>query len=83
MHQREGTPWVWIEGAGGFPYAYWVFNPVPEPKFGKNRLHWDVTLADASVDNLVSLGATVIRVKDEEIGWTVKADPEGNEFCAF
>jgi hypothetical protein len=25
----------------------------------------------------------VLRHKDDEIGWTVMADPEGNEFCAF
>ena len=26
---------------------------------------------------------TVLRERDDEIGWTVLADPEGNEFCAF
>ena len=28
-------------------------------------------------------GATVLRERDEDIRWTVLADPEGNEFCAF
>jgi predicted enzyme related to lactoylglutathione lyase len=28
-------------------------------------------------------GATVLRPCDEEISWTVMADPEGNEFCVF
>ena len=32
---------------------------------------------------LVPAGATVLRAQDDEIGWTVLADPEGNEFCAF
>ena len=49
----------------------------------KNRMHWDVSLADASVADLVGLGCTVVRARDSEISWTVLADPEGNEFCAF
>ena len=28
-------------------------------------------------------GARVLRPADEEIRWTVMADPEGTEFCAF
>ncbi len=81
--QREGESFAWVEGAAGFPWAYWVFNPVPEPKTVKNRVHWDVTLQDASLDDLVAAGASVVRAKDDEIRWTVMADPEGNEFCAF
>jgi hypothetical protein len=60
------------------------FVPVPEPKTVKNRIHWDVTLTPgSSVADLVAAGATVLRARDDEIGWTVLADPEGNEFCAF
>jgi glyoxalase superfamily protein len=55
--------------------------PVPEPKTVKNRIHLDVTTG--SVDDLVAAGATVLRAKDDEIGWAVLADPDGNEFCAF
>ena len=58
-----------------------VFVPVPEPKTVKNRIHWDVDTAD--VGRCVAAGATVLRERDDEIGWTVLADPEGNEFCAF
>ena len=58
-----------------------MFVPVPEPKTVKNRIHWDVDTAD--VGQLVAAGATVLRERDDEIGWTVLADPEGNEFCAF
>ncbi len=54
---------------------------MPEPKTAKNRIHWDVTVE--SVDDLVGAGATVLRERDDEISWTVCADPEGNEFCAF
>ena len=77
---NEGEPWHWVEGAAGFPYLYWVFQPVPEPKTVKNRMHWDVTLLDATVESLVAAGARVLSVLPS---WTVLADPEGNEFCAF
>jgi hypothetical protein len=43
-------------------------------------MHWDVTLTDATVDDLVAAGARVLSVLPS---WTVLADPEGNEFCAF
>jgi hypothetical protein len=81
--QDEGKAWVWLEDVPGLPYRYWVFNPVPEPKTVKNRIHWDVTLRDATVEDLVAAGASVVRARDDEIRWTVLADPEGNEFCAF
>ena len=58
---------------------FWIV-PVPEPKTVKNRLHLDVF---GSVDELVGLGATVVRARDPEIEWNVLADPEGNEFCVF
>ncbi len=80
---RDGTRFAWVEGAAGFPHMFWVFTQVPEPKTVKNRVHWDVTLVDATVESLVAVGATVLRAKDDEIAWTVLADPEGNEFCAF
>jgi hypothetical protein len=38
---------------------------------------------DATIDDLVAAGATLPRAQDDEIGWTVLADPDGNEFCAF
>jgi len=81
--QDEGKPWRWLEDVPGLPFPYLVFNPVPEPKTVKNRVHWDVILADATVADLVAVGASVVRARDDEIRWTVLADPEGNEFCAF
>lgn len=51
---------------------------VPEPKTAKNRLHLDVHTG--SIDELVELGATVLQTFPR---WTVMADPEGGEFCAF
>jgi hypothetical protein len=72
-----------IEGAAGFPWVYWAFNPVPEPKTVKNRVHWDVQLADPEPAALVEAGAVVVREPGDDISWWVLADPEGNEFCAF
>jgi hypothetical protein len=57
------------------------FAHVPEPKTAKNRVHWDVTVADLAP--LVDAGATVLREPDDDIDWHMLADPEGNEFCAF
>ncbi len=59
----------------------WV-NLVDRPRTVKNRLHLDVYAA--SIDDLVALGATVLAPAEETgFGWTVMADPEGGEFCAF
>jgi len=78
---QEGKPWWWIEGVPGSPFSYWVFNPVPEPKTVKNRIHWDVSADELEL--VLDQGATLLRERDEEIGWHVCADPEGNEFCVF
>lgn len=72
-----------VVGAAGFPWDHWVFVAVPEPKAGKNRVHWDVDLAAADPGPLVAAGATVLREPGRDIRWWVLADPEGNEFCAF
>jgi catechol 2,3-dioxygenase-like lactoylglutathione lyase family enzyme len=62
-------------------HTLWV-NPVDRPHRVKNRVHLDVYCA--SVEELVALGATVLAPSSETgLGWTVMADPEGNEFCAF
>lgn len=34
-------------------------------------------------DELLAMGAALVRARDAEIGWDVLADPEGNEFCVF
>lgn len=70
-----------VEQIPGAPFDSLDFVPVPEPKTVKNRIHLDFYADDVSA--LVAAGARVIRPRDEEIGWTVLADPEGNEFCAF
>lgn len=78
---KPGTPYYWLENVPGLPFQYWVFVPVPEPKAVKNRIHWDVTAP--ALQPVLDAGATLLRPKDDEIGWHVCADPEGNEFCVF
>ena len=78
---QHGPEWSWIEGVPGMPFEAFVFAPVPEPKTVKNRIHWDVAVDDLGL--LLGAGAHVVRAQDDEIGWTVLADSEGNEFCAF
>lgn len=77
----SGRGFAYVEGIPGAPFEALVFVPVPEQKTVKNRIHLDVTTP--AVDALVAAGAVVLRRQDADIGWTVLADPDGNEFCAF
>lgn len=64
-------------------HTVWI-NRVPEPKTVKHRLHLDVHVA--SIEEVVALGATVVDSESQNsstLGWTLMADPEGGEFCAF
>ncbi|MET7357586.1 VOC family protein [Streptomyces sp. NPDC005562] len=63
-----------------------LFQRVPEPKTGKNRLHLDVhSEPGRRADEVVrigALGAAVQRhVKEPGGEWAIMTDPEGNEFC--
>jgi hypothetical protein len=58
----------------------WV-NRVAEAKTVKHRWHLDIYAK--SVDDLTAVGATVALPKGDDRKWTVMADPEGGEFCAF
>jgi Glyoxalase-like domain len=79
---QDGEGECWLENVPGAPFEFIVFGAVPEPKTVKNRVHIDVSTDD--LDALVAYGARVLRRKgDDGIGWTVMADPDGNEFCAF
>lgn len=73
--------WATIEKIAGMPMLTMDFNAVPEARTVKNRIHWDVSVAD--LQPLLDAGATLLRAQDDEIGWHVLADPQGNEFCAF
>ena len=63
-----------------------LLQQVPEPKSGKNRMHFDIHTPDieAEASRLLSLGA--VRVQPEALSehgnnWVLLQDPEGNEFC--
>jgi hypothetical protein len=62
-----------------------VFVPVAAGKETKNRLHIDLRPADqeAEVERLVDMGARHVDIGQGDAGWTVLADPEGNEFCVL
>jgi catechol 2,3-dioxygenase-like lactoylglutathione lyase family enzyme len=63
------------------------FQPVPEGKTVKNRLHLDLRPPDSmakEVERVKGLGATEFRYVEEGGSfWTVMLDPEGNEFCVL
>ena len=72
--------WSAVDEVADMPIGTFDFVKVAEPKTVKNRIHWDVT---GAVDPLVEAGATVLRAAGRGLGWSVLADPEGNEFCVF
>jgi Glyoxalase-like domain len=84
---------VWREGAAinppeGSPTSGLrvLFQEVPEAKQIKNRLHLDLRIGDASVDEvreqLLARGATKIGENSQgPHTWWILTDPEGNEFC--
>ncbi len=61
-------------------HTIWV-NRVPEAKTVKHRVHLDVYAKELA--DLEALGATVVEARHGARAWTVMADPEGGEFCAF
>jgi predicted enzyme related to lactoylglutathione lyase len=61
-----------------------VFQPVPEPKRDKVRIHLDVNVPDvAAAARRVREpgGSEVTEVHEAGDSWRVMRDPEGNEFC--
>ena len=73
--------YAYLESVPEAPFGWLVFVPVPEPKTVKNRIHIDVMTPDVQL--LVDAGARLLRPPDDEVRWSVLADPDGNEFCAF
>ena len=72
------------------------FHHADGPKQGRNRLHLDIRATpgrrhtdeelEAEKDRIVALGATVVRLVDQQWGpahehYYQMQDPEGNEFC--
>ncbi|MDQ2837983.1 MAG: hypothetical protein M3Y42_06600 [Actinomycetota bacterium] len=70
---------VWLSGPGK-AHTVWI-NQVPEPKTAKNRAHLDVYTG--SLAELEALGARILEPAGGDRRWTVCADPDGQEFCAF
>jgi hypothetical protein len=79
VRHEAGDGFCWLEDVPGMPWSM-VFNAVPEPKTVKNRVHWDLWGTSAEA---FDAGARLLRARDDDIGWDVLADPEGNEFCVF
>ncbi len=61
-------------------HTIWI-NRVPEARTAKHRVHLDIYARDLA--DLEALGATVLEPRHGTRTWTVMADPEGGEFCAF
>jgi hypothetical protein len=61
-------------------HTVWI-TAVPEAKQVKNRVHLDIYAR--SLDEVIALGARVVLAQGDGRGWTVMADPDGSEFCAF
>jgi catechol 2,3-dioxygenase-like lactoylglutathione lyase family enzyme len=87
--ERSQEGWVEIGPPGQpekGPVPTVLFQTVPDPTPGKNRVHLDVNATDrdqdAELERLLELGATRADVGQTGTeGWHVLADPEGNEFC--
>jgi hypothetical protein len=62
-----------------------LFQPVPEPKAVKNRLHLDLRPIGCDqrqeLERLLGCGARRTDVGQGDETWIVLADPEDNEFC--
>ena len=62
-----------------------AFQPVPESKAVKNRVHVDLLVDDLAAPTAaaVAIGATVVGavVAEANGSYQVLHDPEGNEFC--
>ena len=84
-YSRGWSDQTWIVLSPGVPdRPLLLLQRVPEPKLGKNRVHFDLGAEDleAEVARLVALGA--MRGERRDLGfvhWNVMADPDGNEFC--
>ena len=75
-------------GAPTEPGLPLVFGLVDDPKIGKNRVHLDLNSRSGDeqreiVERLLAHGATPADIGQEDVGWVVLADPEGNELCVL
>jgi predicted enzyme related to lactoylglutathione lyase len=78
--------YVLLLPAGGEAGPQLLLQRVPEPKQTKNRMHFDIHVADieAEASRLLELGAERVRpepLSEHGTSWVLLQDPEGNEFC--
>lgn len=74
------------DGEAGHGPPSVVFQPVPEAKAVKNRVHLDLYSPDQAADvaRLEALGARRVDVgQPVDATFVVMADVEGNEFCVL
>jgi predicted enzyme related to lactoylglutathione lyase len=82
VHPRESRFVALERPPAGAPEL--VFQPVPEPKRDKVRIHLDINVpdVDAAVRRVLKLGgSSVDEIHEAGDTWRVMRDPEGNEFC--
>lgn len=79
--EREGEAAV-VTSTPGFPWDYLLFDPVPEPRNGPNRMRWHIILRDPDPEILVRGGATILRHPTADSPSWMLVDPEGNAFYA-
>ena len=84
--ESDGYFWMSASGDENARDLVLIFQPVPEPKQVKNRVHLDVSPSGADQEDelqrLLGLGARHVDVgQPPDASWFVLADPEGNEFC--
>jgi predicted enzyme related to lactoylglutathione lyase len=82
--ERHRVPgFVWLERQQGASISLAV-QQVDDPTEGRNRLHLDFGSSDASATagRIIEIGGEELEQHEiQGFGWTVFADPEGNEFC--
>lgn len=82
--ERHRVPgFVWLRRQQGASVSLAV-QQVDDPTEGRNRLHLDFGSSDAAAtaERIIALGGQALeRHEMQGFGWTVYADPEGNEFC--
>jgi catechol 2,3-dioxygenase-like lactoylglutathione lyase family enzyme len=83
VDREEGAVEIGDDGPG----PTLLFDPVPDAKTVKNRVHLDVRARDgdqrSEVQRILRLGAKTIDLGQGNVSWVVLADPEGNEFCVL
>jgi len=85
---REPGPteegWVYL-GERGDPQPRLVFQPVPEPKQGKVRIHLDIAVDDIddAIRTVEGLGGRFTGERHDYVEGVVvvMTDPEDHEFC--